>query len=73
MSASQQLSSTIPVFDGSNYMVWVREMESYLMANGLWSIVSGLNLGPAIPDAEQGGATNPEYLNRLQDFCDRKD
>jgi hypothetical protein len=33
---SSQLSTFVPVLDGSNYQQWAAAMQSYLMAQGLW-------------------------------------
>jgi hypothetical protein len=38
---SQQLTSLIPVLDGSNYRLWSQAIKAYLMSLGLWGYVTG--------------------------------
>ena len=37
----------VPVFDGSNYRDWERQMKSQLRAKGVWQVVNGQITRPA--------------------------
>ena len=53
---SSQLTSLIPVLDGSNYGLWAKAMKAYLMSIGLWGHANG---DIASPEAAEDG-TNPD-------------
>src|ERR1700752_4239889 len=41
LTMSQQLTSLVPVLDGSNYGLWSQAIKAYLMSLGLWGYVTG--------------------------------
>src|ERR1700752_2765101 len=41
LTMSQQLTSLVPVLDGSNYGLWSQAVKAYLMSLGLWGYVTG--------------------------------
>ena len=36
---SSQLTSLVPIFDGTNYQQWVSAMQSFLMSQGQWKCI----------------------------------
>src|SRR6202046_4814307 len=44
---SSQLTSLVPVFDGSNWAVWSKNMQAFFMSQGLWGYVDGSIVLPA--------------------------
>src|SRR6266704_5894034 len=38
---SSQLTSLVPVFDGSNWSTWSKAMTAFFMSQGLWGYVAG--------------------------------
>ena len=52
-TATTDVKTTIPIFDGSNYNVWVNQMKFWLQSQNLWRIVNGTiprpTVGPGPP------------------------
>ena len=48
---SSQLTTFVPLFNGSNWQGWAKQMHAYLIAQGQGSIVQGTVLEPVIPAA----------------------
>jgi hypothetical protein len=47
---SSQLATLVPVFDGTNYLVWSRAMKAYLQSQGLFGYTDGsLTIPVSIP------------------------
>jgi hypothetical protein len=56
---SSQLATLVPVFDGTNYLVWSRAMKAYLQSQGLFGYtdgsltipvsISAVTASPAVP------------------------
>ena len=46
---TSQLTSFVPILDGSNWMVWQEQMTSYLKFAGLWGYVQGKPACPTHP------------------------
>ena len=46
---SSQLTTLVPVFDGTNYNNWAKAMKAFLMAQGLWTYANGDDLPPPAP------------------------
>ena len=46
---SSQLNSFTTVFDGSNYMQWAKQMQAFLMSQGLWGYAEGTIDKPLFP------------------------
>jgi hypothetical protein len=46
MSSKDNLSTTVPVLDGSNWIYWEAQMKVFLRAKGLWQITTGSNPHP---------------------------
>src|ERR1700733_3240880 len=51
--SSNQLTSLVPIFDGSNYGTWTKAMKAFLMSQGYWGIVDGSITQPADADLAQ--------------------
>src|SRR5258708_22171440 len=51
---SSQLSSFVPVLDGTNYQQWAASMQSYLMSQGQGKMTKHLALPPAVVTTTQG-------------------
>ena len=51
--SSKDLSSVVPILDGTNYRLWAIQMGNYLRAKGLWMYVRGHIPHPA--NAAPGG------------------
>ena len=47
---SQALQNLVPVLDGTNYMVWARAMQAYLMSQQLWLVTDGTWVRPTPAD-----------------------
>ena len=47
-TATNNVKTAIPIFDGSNYNVWVDQMKFWLQSQNLWRIVNGTILRPTI-------------------------
>src|SRR6266702_843609 len=45
---SSQLTSLVPVFDGSNWSTWSKAMTAFFMSQGLWGYVAGTIPVPVI-------------------------
>ena len=50
MSNKSELSSLVPILDGSNYGTWHKSMKAYLMSLGLWGHCTGSVTAPLEPD-----------------------
>ena len=52
-AATTDVKTAIPIFDGSNYNVWVDQMKFWLQSQNLWRIVNGAiprpTVGPGPP------------------------
>ncbi|GLB43949.1 hypothetical protein LshimejAT787_1501330 [Lyophyllum shimeji] len=51
--ASNALFTLVPVFDGTNYVLWASNMSDVLRAQGLWQIVAGNDPKPEELDSTQ--------------------
>ena len=40
-AATTNVKTAVPIFDGSNYNVWVDQMKFWLQSQNLWRIVNG--------------------------------
>ena len=49
---SSQLTSLVPILDGTNYQQWSSSMSSYLMAQGQWKCVKPGASEPAPPTSQ---------------------
>ncbi len=45
---SSQLTSLVPIFDGSNWSTWSKAMTAFFMSQGLWGYVAGTITVPVI-------------------------
>ena len=50
MSNKSELSSLVPILDGSNYGTWHKSMKAYLMSLGLWGHCTGSITAPFEPE-----------------------
>ena len=50
MSNKSELSSLVPILDGSNYSMWHKSMKAYLMSLGLWGHCTGSITAPFEPE-----------------------
>ena len=53
-AAANDVKTAVPIFDGSNYNVWVDQMKFWLQNQNLWRIVNG-----AIPQPTVGPGPPP--------------
>ncbi len=51
---SSQLTSLVPIFDGSNWSIWSKAMTAFFMSQGLWGYIEGV-----IPAPVLGAGTPP--------------
>ena len=47
-AATNDVKTAVPIFDGSNYNVWVDQMKFWLQSQNLWRIVNGAILRPTV-------------------------
>ena len=40
-ATNNDVKVAVPIFDGSNYTVWVDQMKFWLQSQNLWRIVNG--------------------------------
>ena len=40
-AVNNDVKTAVPIFDGSNYNVWVDQMKFWLQSQNLWRIVNG--------------------------------
>jgi hypothetical protein len=78
--SSNQIFSSVPVFDGSNYRRWADKMKAYFQIYNLWGVTSGVEKLPKEPQAYTMGTgadqvvTQPtevqmaEYRRNLKDW-----
>ena len=62
---SSQLNSFTTIFDGTNYMQWAKQMQAFLMSQGLWGYAEGsidepLYLTPVDKDGKPEKVTDEE-------------
>src|SRR3984885_5518671 len=72
---SSQLTSLVPIFDGSNWQSWAKQMRAYLMAHGQGSIVQGTTVEPVIPAAPGALAAGADAtaINMLNEATHARD
>jgi hypothetical protein len=58
---SSQLATLVPVFDGTNYLVWSRVMKAYLQSQGLFGYTDGSLTIPVSIPAVAATATTPAF------------
>ena len=47
-AATNDVKTAVPIFDGSNYNVWVNQMKFWLQSQNLWRIVNGTIPQPTV-------------------------
>ena len=47
-AATTDVKTAVPIFDGSNYNVWVDQMKFWLQSQNLWRIVNGTIPRPTV-------------------------
>ena len=45
-AATNNVKTAVPIFDGSNYNIWVDQMKFWLQSQNLWRIVNGTTHDP---------------------------
>ena len=72
--SSSSVLNTLPILNGSNYTQWAVEMQSYLMTQGLWMILSGIETMPAelsaAAEGTKGGPTAKEVQERYKEHLE---
>ena len=63
---SSQLTSFVPVLDGTNYQQWTSSMQSYLMSQGQWKCVKPGATAPIL----KSEATSEDKVTGTQDDID---
>ena len=61
MSASNSLTTLVPVLDGTNYRRWAELMKAYLQQQGVWIIVE-LPAGITEPSLAANGSNRAEVM-----------
>src|SRR5260221_13184142 len=46
MSSKEDLSASVPILVGPNWIIWEAQMKAYLRTKGLWQLVSGNEIRP---------------------------
>ena len=47
MSTKEDLSASVPILVGPNWIIWEAQMKAYLGTKGLWQLVTGNEAHPA--------------------------
>ena len=63
---SSQLTSFIPILDGTNYQQWASSMQSYLMSQGQWKCVKTGATAPVL----KSEATSEDKFTGTQEEID---
>ena len=58
-AVTNDVKTAVPIFDGSNYNVWVDQMKFWLQSQNLWRIVNGTILRPTV-----GPGPPPQSLHK---------
>ncbi len=67
---SSQLTSLVPIFDGSNWSTWSKAMTTFFMSQGLWGYVAGTIPVPVIaPGPPPVTATNVALWNKNDEMA----
>ena len=54
---SSQLTTLVPLLDGTNYQKWASCMKSFLMSQGQWKVVKDGSFPPEVTKTETEGVT----------------
>jgi hypothetical protein len=46
MSSKEDLSASVPILIGPNWIIWEAQMKAYLRTKGLWQLVQGHETRP---------------------------
>jgi len=46
MSSKKDLSASVPILVGPNWIIWEAHMKAYLHTKGLWQLVTGNDARP---------------------------
>src|SRR5580693_5102800 len=71
---SSQLTTFVPVMDGTNYQTWASKMQSYLMSQGQWKCVRGVSLLPGCvrdKDTKVVSIDNQELYDQWMELCEK--
>src|ERR1700733_8776843 len=64
---SSQLTTLVPVMDGTNYQLWAASMQSFLMSQGQWKCVKEGAAPPKVTETKEGIFGQTEHENWLED------
>jgi hypothetical protein len=70
---SSQLTTFVPVLDGTNYQQWASQMQSYLMSQGQWKCTRGAP-APELKHEKDGktvGTATQEDVDSWDNDCER--
>ena len=76
---SSNLTNLVPVLDGTNYQDWAAAMQSFLMSQGQWKVISRAGPLPVYEskDKDDKGAPKdgvvPTNANAIEDWADTND
>jgi len=60
MSSKEDLSASVPILVGPNWIIWEAQMKAYLRTKGLWQLVIGNEAHPVdIPAERNAQAARP--------------
>ena len=65
---SSQLTTLVPVFDGTNYKEWSTLMQSYLMAQGRWYLIQDREDAPVKPVATARQAVDSDKMEEWKEW-----
>src|SRR5260221_2731079 len=65
MSSKEDLSASIPILVGLNWIIWEAQMKAYLRTKGLWQLVSGNEIrAQNLPTGRNAQAAQPATAER---------
>ena len=74
ITMSSQLTSLVPLFDGSGYITWAKAIKAFLMSQGLWGFVSGTFIELPYPWAKDSkGKLKDPGTEQLKKYCEEHD
>ena len=68
MSNKSEISTLVPVLDGSNYGTWHKSMKAYLMSLGLWGHCSGSIDEPFKPDDPEKDKSKTASASDIENY-----
>ena len=72
------VTSTIPMFNGTNYKVWADALQSFLQYNGLWFLIEGYSSAvgqklPGMPRPTMSATPTPAEITAQATWGEKND